>query len=45
MTEGQTITRREFPNGDVAVDEGNGPGLPHAGRALHGGADPLAVAR
>jgi hypothetical protein len=24
MTEGQTITRKEFPNGDVAVDEGNG---------------------
>jgi hypothetical protein len=25
MIEGQTITRKEFPNGDVAVDEGNGP--------------------
>ena len=24
MTQGQTIIRREFPNGDVAVDEGNG---------------------
>ena len=24
MTDQQTITRKEFPNGDVALDEGNG---------------------